>query len=101
MPRKKAAPDQQPDQLLAPQQSDLMDVVENMAQDLAMDSTQAMQAAMEFERTLLTLAHTIAAQAIRVDEGDTEAERVKAAQRQVKLIGQPFDDFQNLTQPQR
>jgi hypothetical protein len=74
--------------------------MESMAQDMAMDSTEAIGAAIDFEKALLHLAHTIAAQAIRVDEAETEAERVGAAQRQVKLIGQLFDDLQNLTQPQ-
>ena len=97
MPRKKATPDEQPNQLLPPEQFDLMDVVENMAQDLAMDSSQAMQAAMEFERTLLGLAHALASEAIRVGEADTEAERVKAAERQVKLIGRLYFDLLKVT----
>ncbi|PYE50992.1 hypothetical protein [Deinococcus yavapaiensis] len=99
MPRKKTATDPTP-QLLPPGNFDLMDIAESMAQDMAMDSKEAIGAAIDFEKSLLHPAHTIASQAIRVDEPDTEAERVGAAQRQVKLLSQLFLELQHLTEPQ-
>ena len=77
-----------------------MDAIESMATDMAMDSTEAMSASIDFEKSLLHLAHTIASQAIRISESDTETERVKAAERQVKLTGTLYKEFQQLTDPQ-
>ncbi|GGI66849.1 hypothetical protein [Deinococcus humi] len=77
---------------------DMMDVLEGMASEMAMDSIEAMSAAMEFERALLTIAQTLAGQAIRISDLEYEAERVKAAERQVKLLGKLYTQLQQLTQ---
>lgn len=77
---------------------DVMEVFEGMASDIAMDSVEAMSAAMDFEKALLTIAHTLAEQAIRMGDLEHEAERVKAAERQVKLLGKLYTQLQQITQ---
>ena len=76
----------------------MLDALGGMAEDLAMDTTEAMLAAMDFEKALLNIAQSIAAQAIRVGESEQEAERIKAAERQVKLIGTLFKQLEVATQ---
>jgi hypothetical protein len=49
-------------------------------------------------REVSEIAHTIAAQTIRVTEPDREAKRVKAAERQVKLVGRLYTQLQAVTQ---
>ncbi|SMB81421.1 hypothetical protein [Deinococcus hopiensis] len=95
MPRKKTTPDPE---VLAPQQFSLMDALDSMAQDMAVEVPEAMLAAMEFEKHLLDLAHTIAREAIRVGEPETEAERVAAAERQVRFLGKLFRELHQVTQ---
>ncbi len=75
-----------------------MELLDDMAQDYAANNVQAVQAAIDFEKALLSVAHSSAVQAIPI-EGQTEAERVKAAERQTKLLGRLFQTLQNLTQP--
>lgn len=77
---------------------DVMEVLEGIASDMAMDSVEAMSAAMDFEKALLTIAHTLAEQAIRIGDLEHEAERVKAAERQVKLLGKLYTQLQQITQ---
>lgn len=77
---------------------DVMEVLEGIASDMAMDSVEAMSAAMDFEKALLTIAHTLAGQAIRIGDLEHEAERVKAAERQVKLLGKLYTQLQQITQ---
>ncbi|QLG13501.1 hypothetical protein HLB42_21390 (plasmid) [Deinococcus sp. D7000] len=76
-----------------------MDMLEGMAGDLAMESGEAMLAAMEFEKALLGIAKTLAGQAIRMEELEQEDERIKAAERQVKLLGKLYEQLQTVTQP--
>ncbi|MFC5849297.1 hypothetical protein [Deinococcus petrolearius] len=78
---------------------DMMEMLEGMAGDLAMESGEAMMAAVEFEKALLNIAHTLAGQAVRVDELAQEDERVKAAERQIKLLGKLYGQLQVITQP--
>ena len=98
MPRKKA----DPEITITPLPGrglDMMEMLEGMAGDLAMESGEAMMAAVEFEKALLNIAHTLAGQAIRVDELAQEDERVKAAERQVKLLEKLYGQLQVITQP--
>ena len=97
MPRKKA----DPEVTITPLPSrglDMMEILEGMVGDLAMDSGEAMMAAVEFEKALLNIANTLAGQAIRVEEHVQEDERVKAAERQIKLRGKLYGQLQVITQ---
>ena len=77
---------------------DVMEVLEGIASDMAMDSVEAMSAAMDFEKALLTIAHTLAGQAIGIGDLEHEPERVKTAERQVKLLGKLYTQLQQITQ---
>ncbi len=77
----------------------MMEMLESMASDLAMESGEAMMAAVEFEKALLNIAQMLAGQAIRVEELAQEDERIKAAERQVKLLGKLYGQLQSITQP--
>ncbi|WP_308430891.1 hypothetical protein, partial [Deinococcus metalli] len=80
------------------QSVEFMEMLDGMAQEYAADSVQAVQAAIDFEKALLSVAQSSAVQAIPID-GQSEAERVEAAERQIKLIGRLFQELQGLTQP--
>lgn len=98
MPRKKVSPELQVSALPI-QGMDMMEMLEDMAGDLAMESREAMVAAIEFEKALLSIAQTLAGQAIRIEELEQEDERIKAAERQVKLLGKLYGQLQVVTQP--
>lgn len=57
-----------------------------------------LQAAIDFEKALPCVVHSSAVQAIPID-GQSEAELIQAAERQIKLIGRLFRKLQHLTQP--
>jgi hypothetical protein len=98
MPRKKINAELQVSAVPV-QGMDMMDMLEDMAGDLAMESREAMVAAIEFEKALLNIAQTLAEQAIRIGALDQEDERIKAAERQVKLLGKLYGQLQAVTQP--
>ncbi|SMB89953.1 hypothetical protein SAMN00790413_00599 [Deinococcus hopiensis KR-140] len=75
-----------------------MDALGSMAQDVALDVPGAMLAATEFETSLLNLTRTIAKGAIRVGEPEAQAERVAAAERQVRFIGTRLRELHQVTQ---
>ena len=77
----------------------MMEILEGMASDLDMESGEAMMAAVEFEKALLNIAQMLAGQAIRVEELAQEDERIKAAERQVKLLGKLYGQLQSITHP--
>ncbi|GHF78406.1 MULTISPECIES: hypothetical protein [Deinococcus] len=83
-------------QILPVEGAELMDMLQQMNvgyDDL--DSVQAMSAAVEFEKSLLQIAHTMAQQAIPITTPETEADRVKAAGRQTDLLLKLFDKLQD------
>lgn len=98
MPRKKVSPELQVSALPI-QGMDMMEMLEDMAGDLVIESREAMVAAIEFEKALLSIAQTLAGQAIRIEELEQEDERIKAAERQVKLLGKLYGQLQVVTQP--
>lgn len=98
MPRKKPGPELAITPLPG-RGVDMMEILEGMASDLAMESGEAMMAAVEFEKALLNIAQMLAGQAIRVEELAQEDERIKAAERQVKLLGKLYGQLQSITQP--
>ncbi len=100
MARKKT-PTEAPPEVLPPMSVTSIEDLSDLLEDMAVDSTEAMIAAMHFERVLLKVAHDVAGQAIRVGEPETEAERIKAAERQVRLIGKLYAQLQAVTQPSR
>lgn len=96
MPRKKTTSEGVPD-VLPPQGLDLMEALGHLADDMAADSTDAMLLAMDFEKTLVQIAHTISAQAIDPSTFDTEDQRAGAAHRQVELLAALYLKLQDLT----
>lgn len=77
----------------------MVERLEGMAGDLAMESTEALLAATESEKALLGIAQTRAQQAMRIEDLEQEDDRIRAAKRQVKLLGQLYGQHQALTQP--
>lgn len=98
MPRKKTTPDPE---VLPPQRFALVDALEDLDDlegDITIQGPETVLAVMAFEKHLLDLAHFIAREAIRVGEADNEAERVKAAERQVRLIAKLMGELQQVSQ---
>lgn len=95
MPRKKATP---PESELLP--VDLFQALSAAQDDTDLgdfDEAEAVYAAMEFSKSLLSFAHELANQAIQIQGFETEADRIAASKRQVILTGELFAQFQAVT----
>lgn len=62
-----------------------------------LDMGDAVSLAMEFSKSLLSIASEMAKQAIQISNLDTEEERIAATERQVALLGRLFDQLQKAT----
>jgi len=56
---------------------------------------------MELSKSLLSMAHELAGQAIQISSFSSEADRIAAAKRQVKLMGELFEQLQAVTMDTR
>ncbi|WP_407571576.1 hypothetical protein [Deinococcus altitudinis] len=61
------------------------------------DDADAVYAAMEVSKQLLSFAHDLAQQAIQIQGFKSEVDRIEAAKRQVILIGELFEQLQAVT----
>jgi len=95
MPRKKTTPIG--NELLP---IDLFQALQTAQHDVELaefDEAEAVYAAMELSKSLLSMAHELAGQVIQISSFQSEADRVAAAKRQVKLTGELFEQLQAVT----
>lgn|SRR6478609_3235829 len=98
MPREKVTPIE--DELIPTLPMDLLQALRAAQDDAELgefDEAEAVYAAMEFSKSLLSMAHELAGQAIQISSFQSEADRVAAAQRHVKLLGELFEQLQAVT----
>ena len=91
MPRKKGTPTELTTIPLG--DLDATDLLEDLMESYAALCVEAMTSVIAFETALLNVAQTMAGQAIVITEHTTEADRVKAAERQTKLLVRLFDQL--------
>jgi len=99
MPRKKATPIG--NELLPIDLFQALQTAQNDVELAEFDEAEAVYAAMELSKSLLSMAHELAGQAIQISSFPSEADRIAAAQRQVKLMGELFEQLQAVTMDTR
>ena len=75
-----------------------LDMLQAMS-DMDFDPSEMMENVMEMEAQLIEIAHSISMDAIHIHEFESEKERIAAAHRQVKLLGQLYAELREVTNP--
>ncbi len=91
MPRKKGTPNELT--TIPLDGPDAAELIEDLMESYASQSVDAITSVIAFETALLHVAQTMAGQAIVIAEHTTEADRVKAAERQAKLLVRLFNQL--------
>ena len=84
-----------PDNALELMPLDMMSALSEMD----FDPSEMMENVMEMEAQLIEIAHSISQDAIHIHEFESEKERIAAAHRQVKLLGQLYAELREVTNP--